>query len=92
MIRRGGKGPDWRKEDELATAISSQNDSEFDELMGESGVVMDSIPHQENASSHPPPDIQGKTDEAGYEWVEWPSGSGINYYRPPGGTWAPWQG
>ena len=92
MIRKGGKGPNWRKEDQFAAAISSQSDSEFDELMGESGVVMDSIHHQETASSHPPPDIQGKTDEAGYEWVEWPSGSGTNYYRPPGGTWAPWQG
>ena len=92
MIRRGGKGPDWRKEDELATAISSQNDSEFNDLMGESSGVVETGYHSGNTSEHPPQDMQGRKDEAGYEWVEWPAGSGINFYRPPGGTWARWQG
>ena len=25
--------------------------------------------------------FEGKTDENGYEWLEYPPGSGINYYR-----------
>ena len=40
----------------------------------------------------PSDDIAGTIDEHGFEWLEWPEGSGINYYRKPdsGEPWAIW--
>ena len=40
----------------------------------------------------PSDDINGTIDEHGFEWLEWPEGSGINYYRKPDSeeSWAIW--
>ena len=40
----------------------------------------------------PPLEIENTTKKEGFEWVEWPSGSGQNFYRPEntGGEWRKW--
>ena len=41
----------------------------------------------------PPLDSKGTVDESGFEWIEWPAGSGINHYRKAESqdTWEIWQ-
>ena len=41
----------------------------------------------------PPLDSKGTVDESGFEWLEWPAGSGINHYRKAESqdTWEIWQ-
>ena len=40
----------------------------------------------------PPLEIENTTKKEGFEWVEWPSGSGQNFYRPEkaDGEWRKW--
>ena len=40
----------------------------------------------------PPMEIENTTKKEGFEWVEWPTGSGQNFYRPEntGGEWRKW--
>ena len=40
----------------------------------------------------PPTEIENTTKKEGFEWVEWPQGSGQNFYRPEstGGEWRKW--
>jgi hypothetical protein len=44
-------------------------------------------------SSNPPPTTAtGTPDSEGYEWLEWPAGGGVNFYRAveSGDDWAVW--
>ena len=43
-------------------------------------------------SDEPPLEIENTTKKEGFEWVEWPAGSGQNFYRPEntGGEWRKW--
>ncbi|MAR61607.1 MAG: hypothetical protein CMA40_03415, partial [Euryarchaeota archaeon] len=40
----------------------------------------------------PPLEIENTIQKEGFEWVEWPTGSGQNFYRPEksGGEWRKW--
>ncbi|MDG1526008.1 MAG: hypothetical protein P8Q90_08080, partial [Candidatus Thalassarchaeaceae archaeon] len=46
----------------------------------------------EESGGEPPLEIENTTKKEGFEWVEWPSGSGQNFYRPEntGGEWRKW--
>ena len=46
----------------------------------------------QDTESKPSDDITGTVDQHGFEWLEWPEGSGINYYRKldSGDSWAIW--
>lgn len=62
--------------------LKEETNSESEQLEIESSEVQ--LP--------PSDDITGSIDEHGFEWLEWPEGSGINYYRKPDSeeSWAIW--
>ena len=62
--------------------LKEETNSESEQLEIESSEVQ--LP--------PSDDVSGTVDEHGFEWLEWPEGSGINYYRKPDSeeSWAIW--
>ncbi|MEC7687719.1 MAG: hypothetical protein VX514_01610, partial [Candidatus Thermoplasmatota archaeon] len=62
--------------------LKEETNSESEQLEIESSEVQ--LP--------PSDDVTGTVDEHGFEWLEWPEGSGINYYRKPDSeeSWAIW--
>ncbi len=72
-------------EDTIVQEESNQESSTDveEEIIEESDTVIES----------PPLDSKGTVDESGFEWIEWPAGSGINHYRKAESqdTWEIWQ-
>ncbi len=56
-------------------------------------VVEEIIEESDTKIDFPPLDSNGTVDESGFEWIEWPEGSGINHYRKAESqdTWEIWQ-
>ncbi|HIF05288.1 MAG TPA: hypothetical protein EYQ80_07930 [Candidatus Poseidoniales archaeon] len=73
--------------DEMSADAPSEIEREED---GENDVP----PPEEKPTEEetPPTDIGNTTKSEGFEWVEWPAGSGQSYYRPEnsGGEWRMW--
>ena len=56
-------------------------------------VVEEIIEESDTNIDSPPLDSNGTVDESGFEWIEWPEGSGINHYRKAESqdTWEIWE-
>ena len=83
--------------------MSTQMDEAFDqadEVMSSSTAMADPIPESKEYNVEtgaelgdtPPEQIENTIKKEGFEWVEWPAGSGQNFYRSEksGGEWLKW--
>jgi len=83
--------------------MSTQMDEAFDQaddVMNSSTSISESIPETKEYNVEtgaelgdtPPDKIENTIKKEGFEWVEWPAGSGQNFYRSEksGGEWLKW--
>ena len=85
--------------------MSSGMDSVFDQtdkVLENNPIISDPIEEEkqsqieiqgtEAVQETPPINIENTIQKEGFEWVEWPTGSGQSFYRPEntGGEWRKW--
>ena len=85
--------------------MSSDMDSVFDQtdnVLENNPTILDPIEEEktsqieiqgaEEVQETPPINIENTIQKEGFEWVEWPTGSGQSFYRPEktGGEWRKW--
>ena len=79
-------------------SVFDQTDSVLENKPSISEPIEDTGPPQietlgaEPVQDTPPLEIENTIQKEGFEWVEWPTGSGQNFYRPEktGGEWRKW--
>ena len=80
----------------LQTSLTNEVDEKSifeEELTEETNSELEQLEIEPSEVELPPSDdITGTIAEHGFEWLEWPEGSGINYYRKPDSeeSWAIW--
>ena len=80
-------------DEELVSLDGESTTSAFDEVTSSHAAIQSDTPAPTTPSFNlPPTTATGVPDGEGYEWFEWPAGSGVNYYRPveSGDDWAVW--
>ncbi len=73
-----------------APSVVPESTAEVEDSMDEEKNEHDDI----ESSEGPDENLVGSIDENGYEWLEFPAGTGQNYYRIPGEStdWMLWDG
>ena len=69
-----------------------ENETSIAEPIEDAGSPQIETPGAEAVQDTPPLEIENTIQKEGFEWVEWPAGSGQNFYRPEktGGEWRKW--
>jgi hypothetical protein len=80
-------------EQSLFEAVDFTDDitEEGDEIISKQSSIID-VENDSVHSSSPPAVVDNLTISDGFEWVEWPEGSGQNHFRAEGthDEWQPW--
>ena len=101
IMYRKVKDTDWNDEPTQDDLFESEEPisveesvlEENTEFIEESPPIVETEPEpqiEEQPVEGPPADAEGLKDESGYEWLEWPEGSGSNYYRTGEEEWKLW--
>ena len=69
-----------------------ENEPSISEPIEDASSSQIEAPGAEVEQDTPPINIENTIQKEGFEWVEWPTGSGQNFYRPEkaGGEWRKW--
>ena len=69
-----------------------ENEPSISEPLEDASSSQIEAPGAEVGQDTPPINIENTIQKEGFEWVEWPTGSGQNFYRPEkaGGEWRKW--